>query len=188
MKRLIIYGSALIATLLAVTTFCSYLIEPKWHRNDEVPQALLARTIDTSLRNFNVSGEKLYSIYLFPGMVRFDTRSEASETDVESHSMQYLDLGVVNVMRWYHDGGFTISWLIPKDPAMRHTVTRLQLWPLLGIFLIPSSAIIVRRFVEWRRRRNGLCHACGYSLEGNISGICPECGLMSPNHQAHGRS
>lgn len=27
-----------------------------------------------------------------------------------------------------------------------------------------------------RRRRQGLCLACGYNLTGNVSGICPECG------------
>ena len=28
----------------------------------------------------------------------------------------------------------------------------------------------------WRRRRRGLCLECGYNLEGNVSGVCPECG------------
>jgi len=28
-----------------------------------------------------------------------------------------------------------------------------------------------------RRRKRGLCTACGYNLTGNISGICPECGV-----------
>ena len=27
----------------------------------------------------------------------------------------------------------------------------------------------------------GLCHVCGYSLTGNISGVCPECGTAVPN-------
>lgn len=31
---------------------------------------------------------------------------------------------------------------------------------------------------KWsRRRRQGLCPACGYNLTGNLSGVCPECGL-----------
>jgi hypothetical protein len=28
-----------------------------------------------------------------------------------------------------------------------------------------------------RRRDRGLCLACGYNLTGNVSGICPECGI-----------
>jgi len=27
-----------------------------------------------------------------------------------------------------------------------------------------------------RRRKRGLCLRCGYSLEGNVTGVCPECG------------
>jgi len=30
---------------------------------------------------------------------------------------------------------------------------------------------------EARRRRVGLCERCGYDLQGNVSGVCPECGL-----------
>jgi hypothetical protein len=31
--------------------------------------------------------------------------------------------------------------------------------------------------VEWRlKMRNRFCVRCGYSLRGNVSGICPECG------------
>ncbi len=27
-------------------------------------------------------------------------------------------------------------------------------------------------------RREGRCHHCGYHLQGNASGICPECGTF----------
>jgi len=33
------------------------------------------------------------------------------------------------------------------------------------------------RLERWRRRKRGLCTKCGYNLTGNISGICPECGV-----------
>ena len=29
---------------------------------------------------------------------------------------------------------------------------------------------------RWRLRRTGLCIQCGYNLEGNVSGVCSECG------------
>lgn len=46
---------------------------------------------------------------------------------------------------------------------------------LVAILLVmPRSAGPFRR---WRRRRRNLCVGCGYSLEGNLSGVCPECGL-----------
>jgi hypothetical protein len=28
-----------------------------------------------------------------------------------------------------------------------------------------------------RRHRTGYCGQCGYSLRGNVSGVCPECGM-----------
>lgn len=34
-----------------------------------------------------------------------------------------------------------------------------------------------RRARRWRRRRRGWCVACGYDLEGQVVGGCPECGL-----------
>ena len=30
------------------------------------------------------------------------------------------------------------------------------------------------------RRAKGLCAACGYSLTGNLSGACPDCGRRRP--------
>ena len=43
---------------------------------------------------------------------------------------------------------------------------------------IPFVLIVVPTVIAWRRDRRpkpGHC-ACGYSLEGNVSGRCPECG------------
>ena len=31
-------------------------------------------------------------------------------------------------------------------------------------------------FIQRYRRRKGLCLKCGYDLQGNVTGICPECG------------
>ena len=38
-------------------------------------------------------------------------------------------------------------------------------------------AVDRRTGLRRRRRRLGQCLHCGYSLRGNVSGICPECGL-----------
>lgn len=32
-----------------------------------------------------------------------------------------------------------------------------------------------------RRVREGLCVRCGYNLTGNVSGVCPECGVQVPD-------
>ncbi|HSZ58068.1 MAG TPA: hypothetical protein VK797_20560 [Tepidisphaeraceae bacterium] len=55
-------------------------------------------------------------------------------------------------------------------------------WPLL--ISLPLTFLSVLAFGRnFRRRmmyREGLCPVCGYSLTGNTSGICPECGTPVP--------
>lgn len=45
-------------------------------------------------------------------------------------------------------------------------------WVMLGAWLASSP----RKRRRERRRASGLCQACGYSLAGNTTGVCPECG------------
>jgi hypothetical protein len=40
-----------------------------------------------------------------------------------------------------------------------------------------------RKSILARRRVHGLCLQCGYSLTGNTSGICPECGTADRSQQ-----
>jgi hypothetical protein len=48
------------------------------------------------------------------------------------------------------------------------------LFVLLALY--PTLAFIRGPLRRRRRRRKGLCVACGYDLTGNVSGVCPECG------------
>ncbi|HET6247117.1 MAG TPA: hypothetical protein VFE47_05400 [Tepidisphaeraceae bacterium] len=42
---------------------------------------------------------------------------------------------------------------------------------------VPLMWLMIRYLnVGRRRKKNGECVKCGYSLRGNVSGICPECG------------
>lgn len=55
------------------------------------------------------------------------------------------------------------------------------IWMPFALSCIPPLTILVtrpiaRRLRIRRRRRRGLCMQCGYSLRGNVSGVCPECG------------
>jgi predicted amidophosphoribosyltransferase len=47
----------------------------------------------------------------------------------------------------------------------------------LLFFLLLFGYAIVDEVRKHRRTRGGpICPRCGYSLTGNVSGVCPECG------------
>ena len=48
----------------------------------------------------------------------------------------------------------------------------LPFWPLVSV-AIGVLAVAVRQL---RHRAPGMCTECGYDLQGNVSGRCPECG------------
>lgn len=48
--------------------------------------------------------------------------------------------------------------------------------PILAAFPVLYAAFIFRRRRR-RRRRPGHCLKCDYDLTGNMSGVCPECGM-----------
>jgi hypothetical protein len=52
------------------------------------------------------------------------------------------------------------------------------LLPFLAFSLYPTIVLAKssRRWRQMRRRKRGLCIACGYDLTGNTSGVCPGCG------------
>jgi hypothetical protein len=52
------------------------------------------------------------------------------------------------------------------------------IYPLILTAIMPT--LWLARYARTRRRRAaGLCSGCGYSLTGNISGVCPECGKVN---------
>ena len=52
------------------------------------------------------------------------------------------------------------------------------LWFLTGLLALYPTLVFIRGPASrWRRRRKGLCVVCAYNLKGNVSGVCPECGM-----------
>jgi hypothetical protein len=55
--------------------------------------------------------------------------------------------------------------------------------PVGGTFYCPlwipalAVALVTASVVHRHRTRPGHCQQCGYNLRGNVSGICPECGV-----------
>jgi hypothetical protein len=51
----------------------------------------------------------------------------------------------------------------------------------LNLAALGAVGVEWRNYARHRRRaRLGLCASCGYSLTGNTSGTCPECGTPVP--------
>lgn len=60
-----------------------------------------------------------------------------------------------------------------------------EAWPIYGLTLVPALGVIaalVNLYAILRRRNEpppGACRSCGYSMTGNVSGVCPECGTQA---------
>ena len=57
-------------------------------------------------------------------------------------------------------------------------------WFLTLLFAIFPAARLMHRFRRVLRRHTGSCPTCSYSLTGNTSGVCPECGTPVPKEPA----
>ena len=114
------------------------------------------------------------SLDLLSGCFRWQYR--ASPTPV-------VDLYV----RWIIGGPASSPIWLPAHNATSSgwTAYSLPLWIPLLLIAFPTAII------WWRDRRipPGHCQHCGYSLTGNTSGVCPECGTaISPTSAGPGAS
>lgn len=70
-------------------------------------------------------------------------------------------------------------WIVYSFNGVRSGYgVRIPFWMML------APGCLLFAFNEYMRRarlRSGDCRVCGYSREGNVSGICPECGKALPN-------
>ena len=52
------------------------------------------------------------------------------------------------------------------------------LWPIALVTAVTPLMWLARAIRSWRRRRGGLCLACGYDMRGLDGRRCPECGML----------
>ena len=74
------------------------------------------------------------------------------------------------------------DWHTHAVIMLGYNSTVIALWLPLLICWIPPAMLLRARWRANQRQRcidDKLCHACGYSLVGNASGVCPECGIAS---------
>lgn len=105
--------------------------------------------------------------------VRLDASGVADSTWLVEHAKGFP-------LRWFVWGTTTPGGAWPAAEGARvwwtGLVVDLVFWGFLG------RALVGRGFAmrDRRRLRRGACVACGYSLAGNTSGTCPECGNTPP--------
>jgi hypothetical protein len=63
-------------------------------------------------------------------------------------------------------------------PVISHRYASVPHWvPALLFASLPAYQLRRR---GRKRRHAGHCPGCGYDLTGNVSGVCPECGIEAP--------
>lgn len=107
---------------------------------------------------------------------------------LESHWVLFLDPGGLiidyGVYTWRTAPRQYFSPRVAGFAYAHHQTTnqeyrsvRIPYWALLLLFVTyPTVAFIRGPLRRYRRRKKGLCVACGYDLTGNESGVCSECG------------
>ncbi len=102
-----------------------------------------------------------------------------------SESLEKQRTPLVNDWSWWICQGRVSTWVTAEGDqdsdlvvirSWRSVSLSLSLWFILVIFLVGQLVLLYPRLQAWQRGKHGLCMNCGYSLVGNVSGVCPECG------------
>ena len=73
--------------------------------------------------------------------------------------------------------GWMTAWLPMFSSMLGGSVLFIPMWMPLGAVALPTAYLFHRD----RRHPRGHCKQCGYDLQGNESGVCPECGRAISN-------
>lgn len=115
------------------------------------------------------------------GIVRYlDTSTVLLPQNQASPGSSSFELGPVS----YKVTTDSRSWITfgeqmkrrPRRTWVQTTRMNVTIWPLALVFsAYPLAWALTGPVRRWRRRKRGLCEACGYDLTGNVTGVCPEC-------------
>ena len=102
------------------------------------------------------------------GRLTVASRATMRETGMSSYQIQWFQK---------HAPSVACPPFAVGHPALYRGFVRTRTWTVSTIFAAyPMVAFFRGPLRRWRRRRRGLCIRCGYNLEGNVSGVCSECG------------
>ena len=77
--------------------------------------------------------------------------------------------------------GFEVPYFVPEYYLTNYG-TRIILIPFWPVLLV----VVLGEWWLWRHphsHQSDECSSCGYSLNGNVSGICPECGTEAEQRE-----
>jgi hypothetical protein len=107
----------------------------------------------------------------------------AWSSNLPARGAEYIPIPVFQVVEAKSGGGWGFEFPTYDRVDLNGQVVfrnvRVPLWCALAVVVISAStaAVIGRRKA---RRGATVCAKCSYDLHGNISGICPECGVPIP--------
>ena len=164
-------GSVLSKILFVVAMLLLPLSVTFWYRSHASPVRY----------RFDVTLYKSLDVYLKSGVCGLHLLSMPTSTASKSEFETPLRYNATpNQASFFvstaRQGPYRMTWLV--FPFWAVTLT------LVGLGFVPVAR---PPLVRWIRRRAGRCITCGYSLTGNKSGRCPECGdhvhVASPFHK-----
>jgi hypothetical protein len=97
-----------------------------------------------------------------------------------SYAVAYGNLDPIRTFGTFELCG--LGWYTVRDRNGMRTATGVLPFYLVAAATaaLPLWWTVVRlrsRVHDRRRKCPSLCHSCGYDLTGNVSGVCPECGV-----------
>ena len=141
----------LLALPVSISLWHKSYAHPVWHRYD-------------------VTLYKSLWIYLKDGVCQMHVLS--MPTKVASRSEFHTPISYPDLPK-----NRTLALSSTRQGPYRSTWLVFPFWfPTAGLTFTFGLAAATGPVRKWHRQRTGCCTVCGYSLEGNRSGRCPECG------------
>jgi hypothetical protein len=121
---------------------------------------------------------RAFEVLIRRGATEVDNDPEiAAQTEKEERARQAVAMVPGAGLLGLIPGGEKFSYPPSQVPPAWSRSSRVVL-PAASVLLIVLPVGGVMRWNKTRRRvAAGLCGACGYNLTGNMSGVCPECGI-----------
>ena len=94
-------------------------------------------------------------------------------------ALPYPDTWILELSNWYEKRYPVPPGLIRIHGELRRVrfTVLICLYSSMALCVGPALILAVRHVRCRQRKKHGQCVKCGYDLRGNVSGICPECGV-----------